>query len=77
MITVRFFGLLRLDSGVKALEAEAGSMRALYREVEIKAGIPVKTLKGCNVFINGKPKKFNQKLRDGDQVMFLAPSCGG
>lgn len=77
MIKVRFFGLLRLDTGVKSVEVEAKNMSQLYRELEIKSGISLKTLKGCNVFINGKPKKFNQKLRDGDEIMFLVPSCGG
>ncbi len=77
MIKVRFFGLLRLDTGVKYVEVNAKNMKQLYREVEAKSGIDLKTLKGCNVFINGKAKKFNQKLRDGDEVMLLAPSCGG
>lgn len=77
MITVRFFGLLRLDSGVKTVEVKAKNMTELFRVLEQKSQIPVKTLKGCKVFINGKPKKFNQKLRDGDEIMFLVPSCGG
>ncbi len=77
MIRVRFFGLLRLDTGVKEVTVNAKNMKQLYTETAEKSGIDLKTLKGCNVFINGKAKKFNQKLNDGDEVMFLVPSCGG
>lgn len=77
MIKVRFFGLLRLDSGVKSVEVDAKNIRELYKKVEAASSIPVKSLKGCNIFINGKRKKLNQKLNDGDEVMFLVPSCGG
>ena len=77
MIKVRFFGLLRLDNGVKSVEVEARNMSELYTRVEEASSIPVKALKGCNIFINGKRKKINQKLNDGDEVMFLVPSCGG
>ena len=77
MIKVRFFGLLRLDNGVKSVEVDAKNIKELYPRVEEASGIPVKELKGCNIFINGKRKKSNQKLNDGDEVMFLVPSCGG
>ena len=30
MVTVKLFGLLRLDSGVKQLELEADTLRELY-----------------------------------------------
>ena len=78
MITVKFFGLLRLDEGIKSVEVEnVKTVKQLYDKVEAATNIPVKTLKECNIFINGKRKKFNQKLQDGDEVMLLVPSCGG
>ncbi len=77
MIRVRFFGLLRLDTGVKEVMVNAKNMKQLYTETAEKSVIDLKALKGYNVFINGKAKKFNQKLNDGDEVMFLVPSCGG
>ena len=77
MIKVRFFGLLRLDNGVKSVEVDAKNIRELYTKVHEASGISMKELKGCNIFINGKRKKFNQKLNDGDEIMFLVPSCGG
>ena len=32
---------------------------------------------GCIVVINGKQRKKNSKLRDGDTVFLMSPVCGG
>ena len=77
MIKVRFFGLLRLNSGVKSLDTDAGNFKELLSKIEAESGISIKTLKACTVLVNGKSKKINQTLQDGDEVVFLPPVCGG
>ena len=77
MIKVSFFGLLRINSGVKTLEVEADTIKELFLKIEQQSGISVKTLQSCTMFINGKEKKLNQKLHDGDQIVFMPPVCGG
>ena len=77
MIKVSFFGLLRINSGVKSLELQAADIKELFLNVEQASGISLKTLHACTLLINGKPKKFNQKLHDGDEIVFLPPVCGG
>ena len=34
MIKVKLFGLLRLDSGIKEIELEAGAVKDIYTELE-------------------------------------------
>ena len=77
MIKISFFGLLRINSGVKSLELEADSIKELFSKIEQESGISVKTLQACTMFINGKEKKINQKLHDGDEIVFMPPVCGG
>ena len=77
MIKVSFFGLLRINSGVKSLDVEADTIKELFLKIEQQSGISVKTLQSCTMFINGKEKKLNQKLHDGDQIVFMPPVCGG
>ena len=76
MITVKLYGLLRLDSGIRERTLDARSVRdvldALSRE-----GIERKTLAGCVVLINGKPAKKRAMLNDGDVVQLLPPVAGG
>lgn len=84
MVNVKLFGLFRLDTGIKELDAEAASVKELYPVLLAKAKeknpdttITSKDIDGCIVVINGKQSKKSAKLRDGDKVMLMSPVCGG
>ena len=84
MVTVKLFGLLRLDSGVKQLELEAASVRELYPKLleELShqspdCGLTLKDLKACAVAVNECPAKPGTKLHDGDIVYLIPPIAGG
>lgn len=84
MVKVKLFGLFRLDTGLKELELEAGSVKELYpvlleraRESKPDTKITAADLKGCIVVINGVQSKQSSRLHDGDTVMLMSPVCGG
>lgn len=84
MVTVKLFGSLRLDSGIKELSIDADSMKALYpllaselERLSPGSGITAAVLKGCVAAVNGKQTRRGQRLSDGDTVVFLSPAAGG
>ena len=84
MVTVKLFGLLRLDSGVKQMELEAASVRELYpkllealHNVQPNSYLTLKDLKACAVAVNECPAKPGTKLHDGDVVYLIPPIAGG
>lgn len=84
MVTVKLFGLLRLETGLKSLHVEAGSVKELYpillaeiKKADPAAGITAADIDGCIVAVNGKQVRKNSPLRDGDQVLLMSPACGG
>ncbi len=84
MVNVKLFGLFRLDTGIKELDARADSVKELYPILLAKAKeknpdttITSKDIDGCIVVINGKQSGKNAKLSDGDKVMLMSPVCGG
>ena len=84
MVTVKLFGLFRLDTGLKELQTEAGSVKELYpqllsaaRAAHPDTNITAKDLDGCIVMVNGKPGKKSSRLHDGDEVLLMSPVCGG
>lgn len=84
MVHIKTFGVFRLDTGVKELELEADSVRALLNALpeEIKRLNPDAqwdrtALKGCIVSVNGKQVKPSAKLRDGDEVWLVPAVAGG
>jgi molybdopterin converting factor small subunit len=84
MVTVKLFGTLRLASGVKELQLEAGSVKELYplvqRELRIakpESAVTEKALRGCLVAVNGVRVSPRAKLRDGDTVYFFPAVAGG
>lgn len=84
MVTVKLFGLFRLDTGIKELQAEAKTVKELYpvllakaKEISPNTPITAKDIDGCIVVINGKQNKKTAKLSDGDEVMLMSPVCGG
>ncbi len=84
MITVKLFGTLRIDSGVKEVHAEAARVKELYAPVldAIRAKQPdtcitLKTLKGCRIAVNGNAAAPTTALQPGDTVYFFPAVAGG
>ena len=84
MVNVKLFGLLRLDTGLKELTAEAQTVKGLYpilleaaRKANPSTKITAADIDGCVVMINGKQGRKISKLNDGDQVYLMSPVCGG
>jgi len=76
MITVKLYGLLRLDSGIKQMQLEASTVRQVLDALQ-ESGIPRKDLDGCVILVNGNGAKKRTKLNDGDTVVLMSPVAGG
>ena len=76
MITVKLYGLLRIESEIKEKHLEASSVREVL-QILANCGISKKDLNGCIILINGKSANKTSKLTDGDTVIFLSPVAGG
>ena len=76
MISVRFYGLMRLESGIKELPCEAESIKTLFARLE-EAGFDRGALRGCYLLVNGEKANNKTKLKDGDVVQLLPPVAGG
>lgn len=78
MITVKLYGLLRLDTGIRELSVEAATVAELYTRLPEKVDrITKKDLEGCVLLVNGKVVNRRTKLADGDVVQLLSPVAGG
>lgn len=78
MITVKLYGLLRLDSGIRELDLDAKTIPELYsRLLEHTDRITRKDLEGCVLLVNGKVSNRRTKLTDGDVVQLMPPVAGG
>ena len=76
MITVKLYGLLRIESGIRERQIEAERAADVLEDL-VMQGIPRKELKGCILLVNGKPGTKRMKLNDGDVVQLLSPVAGG
>ena len=76
MITVKLYGLLRIDSGIKERNIEAGSINDVFQDL-MNQGIPRKALTGCVILVNGKTARKRTILPDGDVVTMMSPVAGG
>ena len=76
MITVKLFGLLRIESGIKEKQLEATVVKEVLEQLA-DCGIDRKELNGCVVFINGNSANKRSKLTDGDTVVLMSPVAGG
>lgn len=76
MITVRLYGLLRIDSGIKERRIEADSIQEVWNDL-IGQGISEKELKSCLILVNGKTANRRSILKDGDVVQLMSPVAGG
>jgi len=85
MVTVKCFGLFRLDTGIKKIEVEkANSVLDLYpvlleeaKKKNPRTKITAKDIEGCIIVVNGKQTKKTCVLKDGDEVHLMSPVCGG
>lgn len=84
MITLKLFGTLRVDAGIKELQLEGNRVKDLYapafaaiRERNPNADITLRKLKNCNVAVNGTLVSPGTKLKDGDEVYFFPAVAGG
>ena len=84
MIQVKIFGLLRLDTGLKELRANAKTVSDLYplilqeaKKLNPATTVSAKDIDGCIVVVNDVQKNKHAKLKDGDVVMLMSPVCGG
>ena len=76
MITVKLYGLLRIDSGIKERKIEGTAMKDVFQDL-MQQGISRKDLNGCMILINGKPANKRNLLHDGDVVQLMPPVAGG
>ena len=84
MVTVKLFGTLRLESGVKELQLEAGSIRELIplvclelRRQRPDCAVSEKDFRACLAAVNGVRVNPRAKLRDGGAVGFFPAAAGG
>ena len=76
MITVKLYGLLRLDSGLQEKQLEAATVKEVLEQLA-DCGIAPRELNGCVILVNGKSGNKRSKLTDGDQVVLMSPVAGG
>ena len=76
MITVKLYGLLRIESGIKEKQLEATTVKEVLEHLAL-CGIARKELNGCVILVNGKSVNKRSKLTDGDTVVLMSPVAGG
>ena len=76
MITVKLYGLLRIDSGIKERKIEATHMKDVLDDL-MAQGISRQDLSGCVILINGKSASKRSVLQNGDVVQLMSPVAGG
>ena len=76
MITVKLFGLLRIESGIKQMQVEAASIKDVLKALA-DHGISPEDLNSCVILINGSNATKRSKLQDGDTVVLMSPVAGG
>ena len=76
MITVKLYGLLRIESGIKEKQLKAATVKEVLEILEV-CGIPQKNLNSCVILVNGNSANKKSKLTDGDTVVLMSPVAGG
>ena len=76
MITVRLYGLLRVESGIKEARLDAKNVQEVLDYLADR-GISPKELSGCVIFVNGNSANKRNKLTDGDNLVLMSPVAGG
>ena len=76
MITVKLYGLLRSESGIKEKQLKANTVKEILADLA-NCGISKKELDGCVILINGNSASRRSKVTDGDTVILMSPVAGG
>ena len=76
MITVKLYGLLRIESGIREKQLEAATVKEML-DLLTNCGIDRKDLYGCVILVNGEPASKRSKLTEGDRVVLMSPVAGG
>ena len=76
MITVKLYGLLRIESGIKEKQLKAATVKEVL-DILAAHGIPQKELNSCVILVNGSSANKRCKLADGDTVVLMSPVAGG
>ena len=76
MITVKLYGLLRIESGIKEKQMEAATVKEVL-DALTDCGISKRDLNSCIILINGNSANKRSKLTDGDTVVLMSPVAGG
>ena len=76
MITVKLYGLLRIESGIKEKQLAAATVSEVL-DALVVCGIDRKDLSSCLILVNGKGANKRSKLADGDTVVLMSPVAGG
>lgn len=77
MVTIKLFGSLRLKTGFKETEAYVSSVSEACDILARITGWNRKDFRQCIIIVNGKRSKLSTKLKDGDELIFMAPAGGG
>lgn len=82
MVTVRFFGFIRLQIKINKIQLAATRLDYLLKLISISyQEIDLKDLKKSVILVNGKNihhlKLFKTKLQDGDIIDIMSPAAGG
>ena len=76
MITVKLYGLIRIESGIREKQLAASTVKEVF-QILTDCGLSLKELHGCVILINGKSGNRRSKLTDGDTVVLMSPVAGG
>ncbi len=81
-VTVKLFGVFRVDTGTKELELDCKTLGDVFTQLNEKLGhIQLDSglqFKDAAVYVGGEPcKKKSKTLSDGDEIWLLSPASGG
>ena len=76
MITVKLYGLLRIESGIRQKQLNAKTVKEVLDAMEM-CGLSRRDLDGCVIFINGNSASKRSQVTDGDTVVLMSPVAGG
>ena len=76
MITVKLYGLLRIESGIREKQLAASTVKEVLDTLAV-CGIDRKELSSCLILVNGNSAGKRHKLTNGDTVVLMSPAAGG
>lgn len=82
MVTVKFFGMIRIHSNLKIVEVAEGSIQEIIDELVKKYSQVDKTLLHQSIIMLNKVqlnggRRLKQRVKAGDELVFLSPASGG